>query len=263
MPKITIQIYEVQTPAEAQVMAEMGVDHIGSVVVSETRWKVPAIRDTVLAVRASRAKSSLILLFHRLKTVLCALDYYQPDILHFCEALTDQPDIWSYCQRLIQLQEDVKKRFPEAKIMRSIPVVSAGESESVPTFDFARRFEPVSDFFLTDTLLVRRTVADVGQQPVEGFVGITGQTCNWDTAANLVKSCRLPVILAGGISPQNVKQAIVQVKPWGVDSCTQTNATDTQGNPIRFRKDFQKVKQFIDIVRQAEQNMVASNKNEI
>ena len=37
------------------------------------------------------------------------------------------------------------------------------------------------------------------EQPVKGFVGITGKTCDWDIAADLVKKSRIPVILAGGI----------------------------------------------------------------
>ena len=253
--KIIIQIYEVQTPDEAGSMVEMGVDHIGSVIISESEWKAPGIRETIRAVRSSPAKSSLIPLFNRLDSVLHALDYHQPDIVHFCEALTDQKDVWAYCRRLIQLQEEVKKRFPEIMITRSIPIVPSGMSDSVPTLEFARRFEPVSDFFLTDTLLAKGLGSDSAQQPVEGFVGITGQTCNWEIAAKLVESSQIPVILAGGISPQNVKDGIVQVKPDGVDSCTQTNALGENGLPIRFKKDPQKVKQFVDTVRQVEQSI--------
>jgi len=61
------------------------------------------------------------------------------------------------------------------------------------------------------------------------------------------------VILAGGISPENVFDAIGRVKPAGIDSCTQTNTRDHGGRPIRFRKDFDRVSRLLDEVRRAEE----------
>jgi len=58
--------------------------------------------------------------------------------------------------------------------------------------------------------------------------------------------------LAGGISPGNVSDGIMKVQPFGVDSCTQTNAADHAGNSIRFKKDKEKVKQLVEAVRDAE-----------
>jgi phosphoribosylanthranilate isomerase len=253
-----IQIYEIQSSAEANAMIELGVDHIGSVIVSEREWKVPDIRETLGVVRSSSAKSSLIPLFNALDSILRSLDYYQPDIIHFCEALTAHQDVWAYCQRLIQLQQDVKLRFPQIRIMRSIPIVPTGAENSIPTLEISRWFEPFSDFFLTDTMLVSQSGISDDKQPVAGFVGITGRTCNWDTAADLVAASRMPVILAGGISPANVADGIERVRPAGVDSCTLTNARDDNGLPIRFKKDLRKVKLLIDAAREAEKNMMGS-----
>jgi phosphoribosylanthranilate isomerase len=118
--------------------------------------------------------------------------------------------------------------------------------------EISKKFEPISDYFLTDTLLINDNKSEPDQQPVEGFVGITGQTCNWDIARQLVRETKIPIILAGGISPHNVKDAIRTVKPAGVDSCTQTNLTDDKGAPIRFKKDLAKVKAFVDAVRLVE-----------
>ena len=247
-----IQIYEIQTPAEAEIMIDLGVDHIGSVILSETEWKIPALKEMLNFIRSTSAKSSLIPLFNRPDSVLGLLDYYQPDMIHFCEALTDHKDVRSYCRQLIDLQQSVKKRFPHVKIMRSIPIAQPGKDNSIPTLELGKKFEPFSDFFLTDTMLVNQMGDEEDSQPVNGFVGITGQTCNWDTAAALVTSSRVPVILAGGISPANVSDGILRVRPAGVDSCTLTNALDENGRPIRFKKDVVKVKQLIDAVRETE-----------
>jgi phosphoribosylanthranilate isomerase len=247
-----IQIYEIQTPAEAQTLIDLGVNHIGSVIVSETQWKVPELKDTLECVRSSSAKSSLIPLFNTADSVFRILDYYRPDIIHFCEALTDQPGVKNFCRRLIELQQEVKRRFPDIRIMRSIPIARAGAADSISTLEIAGWFEPTSDFFLTDTILLNQSGTNVDSQPVQGFVGLTGQTCNWDTARRLASTSHIPVILAGGISPANVSEGIARVKPAGVDSCTLTNARDERGLTIRFKKDMQKVQQLVEVVRGAE-----------
>ena len=252
MSKIIIQLYEVQTAGEAELMIELGVDHIGSVILSESEWKIPKLRETIQLVRSSASKSCLIPLFHTLDVVLRTIDYYQPDVIHFCDALTDPKDPRGVCRRLIQLQENVKKRFQNVLIMRSIPIVESGMRNSIPTLEFARKFEPVSNFFLTDTVLIKKS-GDADQQPVSGFIGITGRICNWEIARQLVESSRIPVILAGGISPYNVVDGLSRVRPAGVDSCTQTNALDSQGLPIRFKKDTTKVQDLVAAVREYEQ----------
>ncbi|MEN7973037.1 MAG: phosphoribosylanthranilate isomerase [Verrucomicrobiota bacterium] len=48
-------------------------------------------------------------------------------------------------------------------------------------------------------------------------VGGTGQVCDWGKAKSLVKSLETPILLAGGLTPGNVAEAIGQVRPWGVD----------------------------------------------
>ncbi len=252
MIKIITQIYEVQTPSEAENLISLGVDYIGSVIVSQELWKVPLIRDTIDMADGSDARSSLIPLFSDPHAILLALDYYKPDIVHFCEALTFQNDGSGTYKEFLFLQENIKKRFPEIKIMRSIPIPQTGMTDPMDPIELARLFEPVSDYFLTDTLIVEKSGSLFEHQPVKGFVGITGRTCDWDVAAKLVKSSRIPVILAGGITPDNVFDGLMHVRPAGVDSCTGTNAVDSEGDSIRFKKDFDKVKRFIDEVRRAE-----------
>lgn len=255
MQHIIIQIYEVQTPSEAEALIELDVDHIGSVVVSQNHWKIPQLKATIETIRSSAAKSSLIPLYNRPDAVLRTLDYYRPDMVHFCEALVDSENLWTRCDRLIQLQRSVRKHFPDIKIMRSIPVGQKQAVDRIPTIEMAQRFEPTSDFFLTDTLLMNFSGADIDNQPVQGFVGITGKVCDWAAARKLVQASHIPVILAGGISPQNVQQGIRRVRPAGVDSCTRTNAHDKTGKPVRFKKDLVKVKQLVERVRAAEKSL--------
>lgn len=250
--KIIVQIYEVQIPWEAEKLMTLGVDHIGSVIVSQKSWKVPPVRDTVQLIQGMNGKSSLIPLFDDLETICFVIDYYKPDIIHFCEAITFGNSSSTSCKKLVSLQKNIKKRFPEIKIMRSIPVPQHQVPDQKEILELARMFEAVSDYFLTDTLIVKSSGSVLDFQPVKGFVGITGKTCNWDMAAQLVQSSHIPVILAGGITPHNVLDGIMEVMPAGVDSCTGTNALDTKGRSIRFQKDFEKVKYMVDEARKAE-----------
>ena len=180
------------------------------------------------------------------------LQYYQPDIVHFCDSLSDGTRIRNACRKMIALHKIVRKEFPEIAIMRSVPIALSGFAHRVPTYELARLFETVSDYFLTDTLIVETDMpleVSTNEEPVEGFIGITGRTCDWGVARKLVENARIPVILAGGISPENVAVGISAVLPAGVDSCTGTNAIDGRGHSIRFKKDPEKVKRLVDAVR--------------
>ena len=239
-----VQIYEIQTVAEAQRCLELGVDHIGSVLLSESKWRRPELREVVRLSAGTAAKNSMIPLFSGLDVISRALDYYQPHFVHLCDNLTDPGGKARHLADLLALQKGIKERFPEIDIMRTLPLPPKGTLPGFPTIQLATELEPYSDVFLTDTWL--------GPEPVEGFVGITGRVCDWERTGELVAQCRIPVILAGGLGPENVYEALLAVAPAGVDSCTRTNQVDGNGEPLRFRKAFDRVKTFVEEVRRAE-----------
>ena len=258
MKRIIVQLYEIQEPREAEWLIELGVDHIGSVILSPDAWKIPVLRDVVRLVRQSPAKSTLIPLITKPDDILRALDYYQPDFVHFCELIPLAPresDLREErCAELIVIQQLVKKEFPPLGIIRSIPVPEPGLAEPAPAREailaVAQALAPHSDYFMTDTL---RGYAEKGvDQPVVGYVGITGEVCDWELARALVEASPIPVILAGGISAENVFDAIGRVRPAGIDSCMQTNARDALGKPIRFRKDRDRVRRLLEEVQRVE-----------
>jgi phosphoribosylanthranilate isomerase len=244
-----VQIYEIQTPEEARRLIELGVDHIGSVITSRRHRHDPVVRETVSLVHRMGAVSSLIPLYADNDAVFDTLDYYRPHIVHFCDRL-DGNDHRSV-DAALELQSSVKIRFPDVRIMRSIPIGQPHQADGPSVLALAQTLAPCSDLFLTDTLLEGDSGAADSDQPVTGFVGITGLTCDWHVAAELVKQSRIPVILAGGVSPENVADGIHQVRPFGVDSCTCTNAVDQNGQPIRFKKDLKRVNQLLLETRRA------------
>jgi phosphoribosylanthranilate isomerase len=83
---------------------------------------------------------------------------------------------------------------------------------------------------------------------VKGVYGGSGVTADWSAAAELAK--RYPLLLAGGLTPENVADAVRQVKPWGVDVASGVEA-------IPGEKDASKMKAFVHAVRSATTPVVA------
>ncbi|MCK5741754.1 MAG: phosphoribosylanthranilate isomerase, partial [Chlorobi bacterium] len=59
-----------------------------------------------------------------------------------------------------------------------------------------------------------------------GASGATGKTHDLNISAEIVRLSSLPVILAGGLTKDNVKSAIIKVRPRGVDSHTGVEGAD-------------------------------------
>jgi phosphoribosylanthranilate isomerase len=239
------QIYEIQTPKEAEACIALGVNRIGSVLLSEASWKQPMIREVIRVSEETKTENSLIPLFRERDTLYKAMEYYQPHYVHFCDSLTDDRGCEMDLDELIHLQLDLRKKFPEIGIIRSIPIPANEALPNFPTLQIAHEMESSSDLFLIDTWL--------GKEPVKGFVGITGRMADWKMAQELVRQSDIPVLLAGGLSPENVYNAILKVIPAGADSCTHTNQVDEKGHPIRFKKDFKKVEAFVKEVQRAQE----------
>jgi phosphoribosylanthranilate isomerase len=80
---------------------------------------------------------------------------------------------------------------------------------------------------------------------VKGLYGGSGVTADWDGAVVLAK--KYPLLLAGGLTPENVAEAVGRVQPWGVDV-----ASGVESAP--GKKDPSKIKAFVQAVYDAENN---------
>src|SRR5215217_541473 len=76
---------------------------------------------------------------------------------------------------------------------------------------------------------------------VKGAYGGTGVTADWNSAAELAK--KYPLLLAGGLTPENVAEAVRRVKPWGVDVASGVESTPGV-------KDASKMKAFVKVLRE-------------
>jgi phosphoribosylanthranilate isomerase len=114
----------------------------------------------------------------------------------------------------------------------------------VPAFRVkdAGGLEHVRRFVEEAKLLGRPPVAVLIDAHVEGHMGGTGRQAPWELLRGYDPG--VPLVLAGGLTPENVEEAIALVRPWGVDV-----ASGVESAP--GRKDSQRVAQFVRNAREA------------
>ncbi|WP_020531498.1 phosphoribosylanthranilate isomerase [Flexithrix dorotheae] len=101
--------------------------------------------------------------------------------------------------------QEIKTALPGVKLVQVIHVI--GE-ESV---DEAIKLSESVDAILLDSGNPNLTVKELGG---------TGRTHNWELSRKIREAINVPIFLAGGLKPENVKQAIETVQPFGLDLCS-------------------------------------------
>jgi phosphoribosylanthranilate isomerase len=213
-----VQIYETQDASEARALEAAGVDHIG-VLVGRGRYarelRPAQARQIFQAV--TRARRVALSLVDNLEEVSEVVAQTRPDILH----LGTVPEALGPAAVVT-----LKTRFPDLQLMRTIPVIDA------QSLLLAQQYDGLVDYLLLDTY-----------HPGDTQVGATGAPHDWDLSRRIASSVRTPVILAGGLGPQNVAEAIRTVRPAGVDSKTHT---DRDGGPY---KDIEQVRALVRVAK--------------
>lgn len=196
MPRGAVQIAGVHDQAEADLVVRCGANLIGF------PFRLPVHREDLSEAEAAAiirrlppsCPGVLITYLDRADTILelcCELG------VRHVQLHGDMP-----VEEMVRLRD----REPELFIMKSLVVRPEILRQMERT---ARDFEPYVDAFITDTY-----------DPGTGACGATGRTHDWSVSARLVSRLVRPVILAGGLHPKNVYEAILRVRPPGVDAHT-------------------------------------------
>ncbi|MCM8532948.1 MAG: phosphoribosylanthranilate isomerase [Lentisphaeraceae bacterium] len=191
-----IQIAGVIDHVEADLLMSAGVEYLGF----PLRLPVNAVDHT-----EKEAAEIISKIINPHKAVLITYIDNATEVIEFC----DEMKCWT-----IQLHGDIsgpelqklKNLRPEIVIFKSLVI---GESTQNHLEEMITELSPYVDAFITDTF-----------DPETGASGATGKTHDWSISKKFVELSSKPVILAGGLNAENVREAILAVKPAGVDSHT-------------------------------------------
>jgi phosphoribosylanthranilate isomerase len=224
-----VQIYSLTHPADVRMLVEMGVDHIGLASAGQGLLLELSLEGcrALLEPLPPHVLGAALTVRTELDAIVAMAEAVKPAIVHICSA-TDA--------LTVEEQRRLRSLLPSGtRLMKAIEV--GGPETADQALAAAERFAPVSDYLLLDT-----------DDPNITGIGAAGRVHDWDVSARIVESvgASVPVILAGGLSPDNVAAAIRHVRPAGVDSFTWTNrATDSR------RKDPDLVLRFVQEARRA------------
>ena len=107
-----------------------------------------------------------------------------------------------------------------------LPALRVRNGEDLDTLRFEPGDHPLLDTWASDTT-----------------GGGTGKTWDWGQASRLAR--RYPILVSGGLTPTNVRDAVDRLRPWGVDVCSGVEAEPG-------RKNHEKLRAFVEAVRRVD-----------
>jgi phosphoribosylanthranilate isomerase len=215
-----IQVAGVIDQAEADMLVRSGVRYLGFPL------RLPVHKEDLSEEAASSIIRGLKPPAHGI--LITYLDR-ATDVVELCDSLGAS---------IVQLHGDIeaselrriKERKPGLAIIKSL-VIGLHPVEELR--GVIERTASQVDAYITDTF-----------DPRTGATGATGKVHDWRLSAQLVRQSPRPVILAGGLHPGNVRAAILEVRPAGVDA--HTGLEDSSG-----RKSAPKVQRFVAEAQEA------------
>ncbi len=220
-----IQIYAFTDAETAIAAVDLGVNNIGFVAgrygIVQGELSFSEAREIAVSL-PPEATSVAITMSEDVEEILLMASEVKPDIVHIS---TDVD-----CVGIEAMRELRSHLAADISLMKAISV------EDEKSIVLAQQFAAVSDLLLLDT---KRS----------GFpgVGATGFTHDWDISRRIVESVDIPVIMAGGLTANNVGAAIRKINPWGVDSNTSTNFPGSQ-----VEKDLKRIAAFVNAIKKCE-----------
>lgn len=211
MSRTTVKICGVRRTENALVAAEAGADYIGIVFVPGRRRRVDPsaarlITDRLRAIGPEAPRSAGLFGDQPLAEVLDTIAVAGLDVVQLCGAESVE-----YCRAV----------GDHARVIKALHVANDAAIDELSN--------------LIDAYAAAGCTVTLDRQ-VAGLHGGTGESFDWSIAAQLAAKGH-QFLLAGGLTPENVAQAIAVAHPWGVDV---SSGVETDGE-----KDADKIRQFI------------------
>ncbi|MFL5772678.1 MAG: phosphoribosylanthranilate isomerase [Flavisolibacter sp.] len=139
------------------------------------------------------------------------------------------------CTNTIQIVDELTEgKYDELKsLLPAIKIVQVIHVTGEESIEEAVRISAHVDALLLDSGNPKLSVKELGG---------TGRVHNWQFSRKIVEQSKVPVFLAGGLNETNVRRAIDEVQPYGIDLCS--------GVRTNGKLDKEKLGRFFDVVRQ-------------
>ncbi len=214
-----VKICGIKEEAHALVAAEAGADFIGLVFAHSPRQVTPVQAEKIVsAVKQSGYTTKVIGVF---VNITAEVVNKTADICHLDQVQLSGDESWEYCTEI---------KHPLIKAVR-----------------VSRRQGPqgISDILAHGAkILADRKHVYLLDAKVKGKYGRTGTAFDWSLAQQAAE--KFPIIIAGGLTPENVAQAIKTAAPWGVDV--------SSGVEVAGVKHVARIRAFIRAVRKCDEN---------
>lgn len=186
-----VKICGIRRPEDALAAAQLGADAVGVL--------VGQVHPSTHFISAANARAILAMLPPFVSGVLVSHLSEPSELL----ALIDEVHpaaVQIHSPMAVDAVAQVRRLHP------GLTLIKAVHCEQGNAVALVERYAAVVDGVVADS-----------SNPSTGQVGGTGLTHDWTKTARLVQQSPTPVLLAGGLNPSNVQQAIATVNPWGVD----------------------------------------------
>ena len=207
-----MQVAGVIDLAEAEMLIECGVDFLGFPLRLDYHAEDCSEEEAALIVAATAGR------------VECVLITYETDPGALADLIVRLGVSWVQLHAPIapEAVASLHRRLPSLRILKSL-VVRDSRPDALEHEVAAHA--PHVDAFLTDTF-----------DPSTGASGATGRVHDWWVSRSLVTASPHPVVLAGGLTPENVGEAILRVRPWAVDVHTGVETSTGRKGETRVRR---------------------------
>lgn len=183
----------ISSPEEAQMALENGADFIGLVGPMPSGPGILSLEEISQIVRAIPAEATTVLLTSSSDVSAIIADYNQ----------VQTKAIQLVRELSVSELTAVRNALPDVMLLAVVHVEDASAIER------AKSYEDSADYILLDS-----------GKPTAGILGGTGNTHDWSVSKRIVEEVKIPVLLAGGLNAENVKDALEGVNPHGVDLCS-------------------------------------------
>ena len=209
-----IQVAGIVDRAEAQLLVDLGIDLLGFPLRLPINKDDLSEKDATEIIRSLRPPHRAVLITY--------LDVAS-EIAGFADGL-QVSIVQLHGEIALPELAELRARRPDIVVIKSLVI---GLDRSHEIVGQVEKMADHVDAFITDTY-----------DPATGASGATGMTHDWSVSRAIVEASPRPVILAGGLTPENVRDAILTVRPAGVD--VHSGVENAFG-----RKDRQRIEAFV------------------